>query len=155
MRYQNNNIFSGVVQDVNDNLVDFGAGNFWRTTKRLKLTPFSDPLGTTRIVLVASRPEETYSSSLGKVFAPFSTQVWCLIIGLIAFTALLSVWFSREMYGRGVNQKKNQNRMKKRVYCRLFVDNILEKGTYFSSAGVEQDKTSSLPEKVSMLSDAY
>ena len=97
-----------------------------------------------------------------------------MVIIIITLTGLLSVWFSEEGYGRRLGQAKRRNRRKKRLYARLALDEVLQKGTvsfpciylqefhtkrfrlpmflnqFFCSAGVEQDAGASLPYKLLM-----
>ena len=84
--------------------------------------------------------------------------VWGLIIALIVFTALLSVWFSERVTNkraRRQRQPKQIRRPKNLVYARWAIDEFLQKGTFFCSAGVEQDKSASLPAKLLMFGFSF
>jgi len=154
--------YTAAVQDLNDGLVDMAIGPFWITGQRLKLSAFTLPIVSDKTYLVIPAPgkKDTLNDQVLKVLAPFSTGLWGLVLGIILFASLLSVWFSdrsvsdtagnpqndrRTFLQRGGTPKK---RRRKRVYARLALDSFLEKGLFFCSAGVEQDKSSSLPNKV-------
>ena len=62
--------------------------------------------------------------------------VWGLILALIIFTALLSVWFSdrhtlaRKRYThRRIIDASNPTKLRKWVYVRLALDDFIQKGT--------------------------
>ncbi|KAL7531863.1 hypothetical protein ACHAXR_004282, partial [Thalassiosira sp. AJA248-18] len=141
--------FTAVVQDVKDGLVDLGIGPFWVTGERLQMTTFTVPVDYDRTLLVIERPGETISlrSQVEKVIAPFSPGVWGLLIVIIAFTALLSVWF--------IDVPRRGRRPGKKVYARWTLDAFLEKGTFFCSAGVEQNLEASLPSKLLMFGMSF
>ena len=139
--------YTSVVQDVHDGLIDMGVGYFWVTGERLKLTSFTVPISFYKTVLVIPKPavKDSLAAQTSKVLAPFTTGVWMLILGLIAVTAALSVWFDHTEEKRG---KKKRKKTKKIMYARLGIDEFLSKGMFFNSAGVEQDVGASLPVKM-------
>jgi len=136
---------NAAVQDVADGLVDIAVGPIWITGDRLKMTTFTMPVQQDRTVLVTARPGKSRSfiEETEKVLDPFTHGVWFLLIGMIFVTALLSVWFS------GKRSRRPS------VYARLAVDEFLHKGTFFCSAGVEQDESASLPRKLLMFGFAF
>jgi len=140
--------YTSVVQDVHDGLVDMGLGYFWVTGERLKLSSFTVPISFDKTVLVIPKPavKDSLSAQTSKVLAPFTTGVWMLILGLIMFTAALSVWFA-DVEEKQLGKRKPKE-TKKIVYARLGVDEFLSKGMFFNSAGVEQDVGASLPLKM-------
>ena len=151
--------FTAAVQDIKDGLVDMGIGPFWITSDRLKMTSFTMPLVYDKTYLVIPKPsieDVPLGRQIGKVLDPFESNLWGLIILVIIICALLSVWFSdrsqlaSQVYKKNVNlrQSKQPMRRRKAVYARLALDSILEKFTYFFSAGIEQDQGSSLPNKL-------
>ncbi|KAL7529766.1 hypothetical protein ACHAXR_007424, partial [Thalassiosira sp. AJA248-18] len=77
--------------------------------------------------------------------------VWVLIIALITIAALLSVWFTR--YGKSFARRPE--RWKKGAYARVALDEFLQKGTFFCSAGVDQDEDASLPQKLLMFGFSF
>jgi len=136
---------NAAIQDVADGLVDIVIGPIWITGARLKKTAFTMPVQYDRTVLVIPRPgmRRSYAEETNKVLDPFTPGVWGLLIGMIAVTAVLSVWFS---------EKRSR---KPSVYARLAVDQFLQKGTFFCSGGVEQDESASLPRKLLMFGFAF
>jgi len=126
----------------------------------LRLSAFTLPIVYDKTYLVIPTPEgkgkDTLNYQVLKVLAPFSMGLWGLVLSIIAFAALLSVWFSvdpasataRDLQRGRRTQDNATERRPKRVYARLALDSFLEKGTWFCSAGVEQDKSSSLPNKL-------
>jgi len=146
------------VQDIEDGLVDMAVGPFWITGQRLKIASFTLPIVYDRTLLVISRPGTKISltDQAQKVLAPFSYELWGIVIGIIAFTALLSVWYSdrsevatnRADRRIGLGRGMPKMRRRKRAYARLALDSCLQKGLFFCSAGVEQDESSSLPTKL-------
>uniref|UniRef100_A0A6U6GMI0 Ionotropic glutamate receptor C-terminal domain-containing protein n=1 Tax=Odontella aurita TaxID=265563 RepID=A0A6U6GMI0_9STRA len=104
--------------------------------------------------LVIPRPgtTQTLSQQTEKVIMPFSKGLWGLVIGIIFAAALLSVWFTDSVRNARTNDRREsmQANMKRRkmAYVRLTMDSFLEKGLFFCSAGVEQDGSTSLPNKI-------
>jgi len=157
--------FTAAVQDLKDGLVDMSVGPFWITRERLNMTAFTVPIVVDRTYLVIPRPgsAETLNDQIGKVLAPFEDGLWLMLLGIIAITALLSVWFSdrtsmiKDTHGlrRSLQQNKHPLRRRKRAYLRLVIDSFLEKGIYFCSAGVEQERGASLPNKLLMFGFAF
>eukprot|EP00585_Thalassiosira_rotula_P003175 CAMPEP_0196133054 /NCGR_PEP_ID=MMETSP0910-20130528/2434_1 /TAXON_ID=49265 /ORGANISM="Thalassiosira rotula, Strain GSO102" /LENGTH=940 /DNA_ID=CAMNT_0041392735 /DNA_START=39 /DNA_END=2861 /DNA_ORIENTATION=+ len=148
--------YTAAVQDIADGLADMAVGGFWITGQRLELTTFTVPLYDDRTVLVIPRPGNTSSlpKQTSKVLEPFELGVWGLIILLIAVTALLSVWFTTS--GQKFRQIKKRERVKKGAYARLALDEFLDKGMFFCSAGVSPDtNTSSLPQNFLMFGFAF
>ena len=140
--------YTAAVQDIEDGLVDLAVGPFWITGERLKMSAFTMPIVYDRTILVIPKPgtQGSLSAQTKKVLAPFETGVWVLLLLIIAFTGLLSVWFS----GKRFYQKKRSNRPDKSKYARLALDEFLRKGIFFCSAGVEQDEGASLSHKLLM-----
>lgn len=136
---------TAAVQDVADGLVDIAVGPIWITGGRLKMTSFTMPIHFDRTVLVIQNPgtANSLSAQTQKVLDPFSWGVWGLLLATITATALLSTWFHQQ--GRS-----KANRPRKSVYARFFLDEFLQKGMYFCSAGIEQDDGASLPHKLLM-----
>jgi hypothetical protein len=147
--------YTATVQDVEDGLIDMGVAPFWVTSQRLKMAAFTIPILYDKTYLVVPMSSETVGDQVSKVLAPFHYGVWISIVLIIILTALLSVWFSDPF-----EKLKRRNRMQRaggapvpkyrnsKAYARLAVDEVLEKGIFFCSAGIEQDKGASLPSKV-------
>mmetsp|Transcript_39522 Transcript_39522/g.72390 ORF Transcript_39522/g.72390 Transcript_39522/m.72390 type:complete len:120 (-) Transcript_39522:16-375(-) len=116
------------------------------------MTAFTVPIDIDRIVLVIPNPgtNDSIGEQVAKVIEPFTVGVWIMVIVIVTLTGLLSVWFSEEGYKRRLGQAKRPNRRTKRFYSRLALDEFLQKGTFFCSAGVEQDAGASLPYKLLM-----
>jgi len=153
--------FSAAVQDIKDGLVDMSVGPFWITGQRLKMAAFTIPVVYDKTFLVVPRPntEPSLRDQVVKVTAPFSLGVWMLLCFIILMASLLSVWFTDQAEvatnlpsdrRASLGRMKNRVRRKKRVYARLALDSILEKGTYFFSGGVDNDPAASLPHKLMM-----
>jgi len=148
--------FTAAVQDIEDGLVDAAVGPFWITGPRLQMTSFTVPLYYERTMLVVKRPvkKKSLNDEFNKVFEPFKLDVWGLIIFFILLTALLSVWFSdrhalaRKRYPGNNKSADNPKHLRKSVYARLLLDEVLKKGLNFCSAGIEQDVGASLPHKI-------
>lgn len=152
--------YTAAVQDVADGLVDMAVGPFWITGARLKLTSFTIPFVTDKNYLVIPKPgtKEELSDQVKRVLAPFSTQLWVLVVLIIIFASLLGVWFS-DLGERNVNasngrpslqQTRDRIKRNKGAYARLTLDSFLQKGMYFFSAGVDADPGASLPYKFLM-----
>ena len=150
--------FTAAIQDVKNGLVDMAVGPFWVTSQRLRMASFSLPFAYDKTYLVIPKPSQTDSlaEEVRKVLAPFSYGLWGLVLGVIAATALLSVWFTDRSESKrspprpsltGVRSRKGKRRRMK-YYGRMALDQCLEKGIFFCSAGVEQDERSSLPTKM-------
>ena len=87
-------------------------------------------------VLVIKNPgsQDTLNDQIKKVLAPFSNELWVVIIAIIFVTAVLGVWFSdrsnvkkaerRMTIGQGMKKK----RRRKLAYARLTLDSFLQKG---------------------------
>mmetsp|Transcript_39520 Transcript_39520/g.72385 ORF Transcript_39520/g.72385 Transcript_39520/m.72385 type:complete len:428 (-) Transcript_39520:162-1445(-) len=121
------------------------------------MTAFTVPIDIDRIVLVIPNPgtNDSIGEQVAKVIEPFTVGVWIMVIVIVTLTGLLSVWFSEEGYKRRLGQAKRPNRRTKRFYSRLALDEFLQKGTFFCSAGVEQDAGASLPYKLLMFGFAF
>jgi len=144
---------TAAVQDVADGLVDIAIGPIWITGGRLKMTSFTMPIHHDRTVLVIPKPgtKSSLITQSEKVLDPFSPGVWALLLATIAVTALLSVWFNMGKRMRG----RQSGHVRKRVYARFCIDEFLQKGIFFCSAGVEQDEGASLPHKLLMFGFAF
>lgn len=78
--------------------------------------------------------QDTLNDQIKKVLAPFSNELWVVIIAIIFVTAMLGVWFSdrsnvqkaerRMTIGQGMKKK----RRRKLAYARLTLDSFLQKG---------------------------
>jgi len=90
------------------------------------------------------------------VLAPFTLELWGLVIGIIVAASLLSLWFTdrskeaRMRSGRDLQENRPKQRRRLAAYARLALDSFLQKGQFFCSAGVEQDTGSSLPNQILM-----
>ncbi|KAL7533811.1 hypothetical protein ACHAXR_005454, partial [Thalassiosira sp. AJA248-18] len=149
---------NAAVQDVADGLVDIAIGPIWITVGRLQAVSFTMPIQQDKTVLVIPQPgiKSSLSAQTQKVLDPFTWGVWGLLIGSITVTALLSVWFSGKFERhRKPQQGQSHTRKRKIVYARLAIDEILQKGMFFCSAGVEQDAGASLPHKLLMFGFAF
>jgi len=149
--------YTAAVQDIENGLVDMSVGPFWITVERLRMTSFTVPLIYDKIVLVIPDPmsKNGLSYQTSKVLAPFTARLWLLVILVIAFTSLLSVWFAKSSHTKRTMLEHSKRRTKSKfsrlrigIYARLIFDSFLEKGLYFFSEGVEQDEGSSLPNKL-------
>mmetsp|Transcript_2090 Transcript_2090/g.4481 ORF Transcript_2090/g.4481 Transcript_2090/m.4481 type:complete len:745 (+) Transcript_2090:84-2318(+) len=149
--------YTAAVQDIENGLVDMSVGPFWITVERLRMTSFTVPLIYDKIVLVIPDPmsKNGLSYQTSKVLAPFTARLWLLVILVIAFTSLLSVWFAKSSHTKRTMLEHSKRRTKSKfsrlrigIYARLIFDSFLEKGLYFFSEGVEQDEGSSLPYKL-------
>ncbi|KAL7545089.1 hypothetical protein ACHAWF_010799 [Thalassiosira exigua] len=152
--------FTAAVQDIQDGLIDMAIGPFWITGQRLKMAAFTIPVISDKTFLVIPRPDSSddLSDQIQKVLAPFTYALWGMVIGIIAIVALLSVWFSDRSKAEALTSSQTRRRMmtqdqqnwrrKKSAYLRLALDSCLQKGTFFFSAGVEQDEGASLPNKL-------
>ena len=125
--------FTAAVQDIEDGLVDMAVGPFWVTSQRLQMASFSLPFTYDKTYLVIPKPgtKDTLMDQVSKVLAPFSYGLWGLVLGVIAAAAFLSVWFiesgksSRRM---GSRRKKASLKDSSLKYCRLSLDQFLQKG---------------------------
>lgn len=154
--------FTAAVQDINDGLVDLSVGPFWITAQRLKLSSFSVPIINDKTYLVIPKPNaDNLGHQVQKVWRPFKYGLWVIVFVVIVVTSLLTVWFQDKprptlqdihsrsnIRGTNLSSGGTPKRRRKRVYARLALDAFLEHGLFFCSAGVEQDKSSSLPIKV-------
>ena len=163
--------YTATIQDIADGVIDMAVGSFWVTPQRLRMASFSLPFASDKYSLVIPKPsnDSSLAEEARKVLAPFSFGLWGLLLGVIAVTALLSVWFtdphanqirppntSRRNNSTNsgrvtMQQLQSTQRGKRRLfkyYGRMAFDQCLEKGIFFCSAGVEQDERSSLPTKM-------
>ena len=145
------------VQDVADGLSDMVLGPIWITGQRLALTSFTIPFVVDKSYLVVPREgSESLAYEIQKVLEPFSPLLWICILLVICFAAALSVWFlirANPHPRADSNSNATRGRMRdhrKAEICRLCLDSFLEKFTFFTSAGVEQDVRASLPTKILM-----
>lgn len=90
--------YTAIVQDVTDGLIDMAVGPIWITGERLRLSTYTVPLFYSLSVLITSKPgvDDSLGAQTSKVLAPFEAGVWLLIVLIITFTAILSMWFSGE-----------------------------------------------------------
>ena len=133
------------------------------------MASYTIPLFYSPTVLIAPRPgvDNSLAAQTVKVLAPFEPWVWALILLVIVVTAILSVWFSGESRKR-IRQVRRMSSAggadgdrggaggrriggSKRIMARLALDACLRTGTWFCSAGVEQDSGGSLPSKILLL----
>jgi len=147
--------FTAAVQDIQDGLVDMSVGPFWITGERLLMSAFTVPIVYDKVFLVVPKPgaDESYRQQVSKVLQPFTYKLWGLVISIIIVSGLLSVWFSDQPKvpsDRRPSLRRKQTRRRKRAYVRLAVDSILEKGTFFCSAGVGVDPTANVSNKLLM-----
>ncbi|KAL7550375.1 hypothetical protein ACHAWF_013616 [Thalassiosira exigua] len=150
--------YTAVAQDVKDGLVDMAVGPIWVTGERLRMTTYTIPLFYSTTVLIAPAPgvDNSLTAQTSKVLAPFETRVWLMIVLIICLTALLSIWFSGEANERVRNIRQwsrtrgrdEPKRLNLAIWGRLGLDACLRTGTYFFSAGIEQDVGASLPTKL-------
>ncbi|KAL9181674.1 hypothetical protein ACHAXT_012017 [Thalassiosira profunda] len=150
---------NAAVQDVVDGIADIAIGPIWITGGRLKKVTFTMPIHHDRTVLVIPKPgsANSLSAETQKVLDPFTYGVWGLLIATIAVAALLATWFSGK--GAKLTQRRGQRRasgrVKKRVLARLYIDEFLQNGTFFCSAGIEQKEGASLPHRLLMFGFAF
>ncbi|KAL7549280.1 hypothetical protein ACHAWF_013032 [Thalassiosira exigua] len=107
---------------------------------------FDAPSDHDRTVLVIPNPGSSNSlnAQTQKVLDPFTWGVWGLLLAIITATALLSTWF------RFTEKEGKMKRLRKRIITRFILDEFLQKGMFFCSAGIEQDEGASLPHKLLM-----
>lgn len=150
--------YTASVQDVQDGLIDMAVGPIWMTGERLTISSYTVPLFYSPTVMIVPAPgvDDSLRAQTSKVFAPFEMGVW-LMIGLIIFlTAMLTTWFSGESDRRVQTARRNSRtrgrdepkRLNYAIWGRLGLDSCLRTGTYFTSAGIEQDDGASLPTKL-------
>jgi hypothetical protein len=122
--------FTAAVQDIEDGLVDMAVGPFWITSQRLRMSSFSLPFTYDKTYLVIPKPgsKDTVFDQVSKVLAPFSLGLWGLVLGVIAAAATLSVWFSETGKNIGRRMGTQKKKIPMRVYCRLALDQFLQKG---------------------------
>ena len=116
------------------------------------MASFTIPITYDKVLLVTKNPGKNnkLGVQVAKVSAPFTFELWLLLIAIIIFTALLSVWYSSHI-GSARNQNfREMSLRRKTLYARLALDSILQKGSFFFSAGVEHDADASLPTKFLM-----
>ena len=102
------------------------------------MTSFTVPIVYDKTFLVIPRPgtKDTLNDQMKKVLAPFSLGLWGLVLAIIVFAALLSVWFSdrseltmnQNSRRMGLQRNTPKKRRRKIVYARLALDSFLEKG---------------------------
>ena len=124
------------------------------------MASFSLPIIYDKTFLVIPRPGTTDSlnDQTQKVLAPFSNELWGLVLVIIVVAALLSVWFSDRAKAspmgndrrRAMQQSVTHTRRRRVAYARLALDSFLQKGLFFCSAGVEQDEGGTLPNQLLM-----
>ena len=130
------------------------------------MSSYTMPLFYSPTVLIAPRPgvDNSPMAQTLKVLAPFEPLVWTMIVLVIVITAILSMWFSGEGYlrvrharrmttssaqgGAEGDQAKSMRKQDCIITARLALDACLRTGTWFCSAGVEQDSGASLPSKL-------
>ena len=154
--------YTASVQDIADGTVDLAVGPIWITAERLQLAQYTMIVDYSRTVLIIPRPgvNTSLSQQVSKVLEPFTPGVWLMMVLVILMTAILSVWFSpnRKSILSVARKKSTTNRSRyatMKAYSRLGIDEFLSKGTFFFSAGVEQDPSSSLPVKLLMFGFAF
>jgi len=88
--------YTATIQDIADGFIDMAVGSFWVTPQRLRMASFSLPFASDKYSLVIPKPsnDSSLAEEARKVLAPFSFGLWGLLLGVIAVTALLSVWFT-------------------------------------------------------------
>lgn len=104
-------------------------------------------------------PQTSLEAQVTKVLEPFTYGTWALILAIILLVAFLSVCFSDinriqtsasgQRHIRAHRQKPSTIR-RIRVYGRLALDAVLEKGNFFCSGGVEVESGASLSYKILM-----
>jgi len=154
-----NSPYTASVQDVQDGLVDMALGPIWVTGERLRMSTYTVPLYYSPQLLMVPAPGKANVlwTQTSKVLAPFEMGAWVMIVLVIALTAILSTWFSGE-FGRRLRNAQRSFRTVGRsestprlgcfIWGRLVTDEALRMGTYFASAGIEQDTGASLPAKL-------
>lgn len=153
--------YTASVQDIADGTVDLAVGPIWITAERLQLAQYTMIVDYSRTVLIIPRPgvNTSLSQQVSKVLEPFAPSVWLLMVLVILITAILSVWFSpnrKSILAKAEKSSTNRSRYARmKAYSRLGIDEFLSKGTFFFSAGVEQDPSSSLPVKLLMFGFAF
>ena len=109
--------------------------------QRLQMTAFTIPIVDDKSYLVIPRPgsTDTLKEQTAKVLRPFDSSLWGLVIGVIALTALLSVWYSDRTIESSAQQEPSdrrallsqshtRTRRTKLAYARLGLDSFLQKG---------------------------
>ena len=105
------------------------------------MVAFTLPIINDKSYLVIPRPgtTDTLGEQTAKVLRPFDPTLWGLVVGIIAITALLSVWFSDTTIESTPNQEPTDRRAllsqthtkttrKRLAYARLGLDSFLQKG---------------------------
>lgn len=106
------------------------------------MTAFTIPIVDDRTFLVIPKPEvkDTLYDQVQKVLRPFSLGLWGLILGIIAFTSLLSVWFGEKRTPqssprstgwsrrRFMRVSRWRERRRPSAYARLCLDSCLRQG---------------------------
>ena len=98
------------------------------------MTAFTLPLIYDKTYLVIPRPgtTSTLSQETEKVLAPFTYALWAFVVCIIISAALLSVWFTNEhnpLSSTGRSRPRDSKRITLKVYVRLALDAVIEKGT--------------------------
>ena len=85
------------VHDVQSSIAESGIGNYWITSERLQMTPFTTPVDTDNFYLWVKKPAASggsFSENAAKVMSPFTSEVWILFVTCVLAVAFLDVLFA-------------------------------------------------------------
>lgn len=90
--------WTAAVFDVMNGLVDLGGSDFWVTTQRARMAPFTAAFDVDRLYLWVKRPhvDDSLATQMKKVFAPFDWTLWLTIGGVLLGMSLFELWLFRE-----------------------------------------------------------
>jgi len=143
------NFYTRSVYDVQVGLSDLAAADFWITSERLQMTPYTTPLYTENVVLFVARSEQknSFRTHVLTTLAPFDPVLWVTLVSSIALVGVLSVWFSND---RGLHHywydKIHGNKWRRASFRRkvlllgfLVLDATIAMFLFFFGAAVEVD----------------
>eukprot|EP00588_Corethron_pennatum_P002751 CAMPEP_0194287986 /NCGR_PEP_ID=MMETSP0169-20130528/35902_1 /TAXON_ID=218684 /ORGANISM="Corethron pennatum, Strain L29A3" /LENGTH=479 /DNA_ID=CAMNT_0039034859 /DNA_START=659 /DNA_END=2095 /DNA_ORIENTATION=+ len=148
------------VYDVQVGISDITISDYWITSERLRMTPYTTPLFTENVVLFVKKPEpqNSFRNRILTTVAPFDPMLWLTLVVSIFAVGILSIWFSNERglhhywYDKihGKKWKEASKRRKVLVLLFLVFDAFNAMLSFFFSASVEVDLRQSVSTKILM-----
>ena len=89
MEMYDNSPWMACTADVGAGAMDPCIGTFWETPSKRQLSSFSSPLWVNLFYLVVKTRSEIFGEKVVKVFAPFSPELWVLILVVLLAVGLL------------------------------------------------------------------
>ena len=150
--------WTSAVRDIQVGISCLGASHFWVTMERLEMVPFTTQVYTDKLYLwVDGSPHKsTFYGNAAKIFLPFDTMLWFMILFVILGVSFLSTLLEVRVSKRRIywshyddvdwNTISYWRRTK--IFCRVLLDSLVDDFTNAYAGGVDMDPEVRLHQKI-------